>query len=374
MKTIDVKSRTWAEINLAALKHNLNYAKQTMGRKVICVLKADAYGHGAVECGKYLEKCGAFMFAVATLDEAVELREAGIKIPIMILGYTSTDYAEILCVNDIEQTVVDEAYAIELNNVAKKLGVVLKVHVALDTGMSRIGIFAQADYEKAVDAVERIYKLPNLDVVGMFTHFAVADDPNENEYTKFQYRNYCKIYSGLAERGIRIKNCHVSNSAAILNSAIHFDSVRFGICLYGMYPDSRPMPGGPLKPVMTLKSRVTQIRRLPAGVTISYGRTYKTVKPTTIAVIAAGYADGYSRRLSNNAFVVINKKKYNQVGRICMDACMAEVTNEVHVGDEVTLFGDGGMSAETVSEIVGSINYELTCLVTKRAKRVYIEE
>ena len=375
---IDDRARTWAEIDLSALKHNLDYAKEKMGRNVICVLKATAYGHGAVECGRYLEKCGAYMFAVATIGEALELREAGIKLPVMILGYTSPEYAEIISKYDIEQTVVDEAHANAMNEKAAELGVKIKVHVALDTGMSRIGVFAQSDHEAAVEAVERIYNLPNLSVVGMFTHFAAADDPNENEYTRFQYQNYSAVYSGLAERGIRIQNCHVSNSAAILNSPIHFDSVRFGICLYGMYPDSKPVQNGPLKPVMTLKSRVTQVRTLPMGTTVSYGRTYTTTKETKSAIIPAGYADGYSRRLSNQALIAIKGRMYRQIGRICMDVCMADVTDGydsadgVREGDEAVLFGVGGMSIEEVSEIVGTINYELTCLVTNRAKRIYI--
>ena len=378
MYEIADKARSWAEIDLSALKHNFEYASKRIGRKVICVLKADAYGHGAVECGLYLQKCGAYMFAVAALTEAVAMRKSGITIPIMILGYTSPEYAEILSDFDIEQAIVDEEHAIAMNKAAAKLNKKVKVHIALDTGMSRIGIYAQKNHTAAADAAERIYRMSNLDVVGMFTHFAAADEPEQTEYTMFQYRNFSIVYNRLIERGIRIKNCHVSNSAAILNSPIHFDSIRLGISLYGMYPDSKPVKDGPLKPVMSLKARVTQTRTLPQGATISYGRTFTTRRTTHTAVISAGYADGFSRRLSNKATVTINGKRYPQIGRICMDVCMAGVTDGydepggVRAGDEVTIIGDGGMSAEEAAQIVGTINYELTCLITNRVKRIYV--
>ena len=378
MYEIADKARSWAEIDLSALKHNFEYASKRIGRKVICVLKADAYGHGAVECGLYLQKCGAYMFAVAALTEAVAMRKSGITIPIMILGYTSPEYAEILSDFDIEQAVVDEDHAVAMNKAAAKLNKKVKVHIALDTGMSRIGIYAQKNHTAAADAAERIYRMSNLDVVGMFTHFAAADEPDQAEYTMFQYRNFSIVYNRLIERGIRIKNCHVSNSAAILNSPIHFDSIRLGISLYGMYPDSKPVKDGPLKPVMSLKARVTQTRTLPQGATISYGRTFTTRRTTHTAVISAGYADGFSRRLSNKATVTINGKRYPQIGRICMDVCMADVTDGydepggVRAGDEVTIIGDGGMSAEEAAQIVGTINYELTCLITNRVKRIYV--
>lgn len=373
MYTLNRTTRTWAEIDLSALKHNLDYAKRNIGRKVICVIKADAYGHGAVECGRFLEANGADMFAVAALQEAIELRENGIRLPILILGYTAPEHAAVISKLDLEQTVVDEEHAYALNQAAKAAGVTVKVHASLDTGMSRIGIFAQADHMAAILAVEHICNMSNLSVVGMYTHFAAADDPAEYEFTAFQYRNYSIVYSGLAERGIRIPNCHVSNSAAILSNPIHFDSIREGIILYGLYPNSKPVEYGVLKPVMTLKTRVTQVRSLPSGVTVGYGRTYRTDAPITSAVIGAGYADGYPRRLSNNARVAINGRFYPQIGRICMDASMVNVTGgDIKQGDIATLFGNGGMSLEEVSQIVGTINYELACLVTKRTGRLYV--
>ena len=373
MHTLDKTARTWVEIDLRALKHNLEYAKRNIGRKVICVIKADAYGHGAVQCGKYLQDNGADMFAVAALQEAVELRDNGVTLPILILGYTDPAHAALIAELDLEQTIVDEAHAVAMNRAAKEAGCTVKVHVAIDTGMSRIGVFAQANHRETVDAVERICKMSNLDVTGMYTHFAAADDPAQYEFTSFQYRNYSIVFNGLAERGIRIPNCHVSNSAAILSSPVHFDSIREGIILYGLYPNSRPVEYGVLEPVMTLKSRVTQVRELPAGATVGYGRTFTVESPIKSAVICAGYADGYNRRLSNQARIAINNRFYPQIGRICMDVAMANVTGgDVKPGDEAILFGRGGMSLEEVSQIVGTINYELACLVSKRVPRVYI--
>lgn len=200
--SVSETTRAWAEIDLGALKHNFEYAKKRSDRRVICVLKADAYGHGAVKCGQFLQRNGAEMFAVAALSEAVELRENGITIPILILGYTAPEDAEILSRLNIEQTVVDEAHAAALNCAAGRLGVKVMVHIALDTGMSRIGIFAQSNHSEAVDAAERIYHMKNLDTVGMYTHFAVADDPSQKAFTDFQYNNYLAVFNGLAARGI----------------------------------------------------------------------------------------------------------------------------------------------------------------------------
>ena len=371
-----IRSRTWAEINLGALKHNLGIAKAT-GKKVMCVIKADAYGHGAVECGRFLEENGADAFAVACLSEALELRRAGIELPILILGYTTAEYADSLAAYTIAQTVTDEQSAIELNNAAKQAGVTVEVHIKLDTGMSRTGLMCQGDtfYDLAASSAEKICGLGNLNVTGMYTHLAVADSPDENEYTKWQIDNFTAIMDMLESRGIRPAICHASNSAAIMNNPnAHFDMVREGIMLYGLYPDSVPRETGPLMPVMTLKSRIAQIREFPEGTTVSYGRTYRAKSPIRCAVISAGYADGYPRRLSNRAHIQIAGKSYPQIGRVCMDMIMADVTGgSVQRGDEVVLFGEGGMSLEEVAQEVGTINYEIACLVTCRAKRVYIE-
>ena len=377
MNSIHPTARAWAQIDLAAMTHNFNIAKST-GKKVMCVIKANAYGHGAVPCGLHLQKLGADFFAVACLAEAIELRRGGISKPILILGYTPAEYAAELAQHDITQTVYDMESAKALSAEAAKAGVTIDVHVKVDTGMSRIGIYAQ-DAEaaaSAADEIEHIYGLPGLNVRGVYTHFSVADDMDQTHYTNWQLSNYRAVLDALSVKGIHPELRHAGNTAAIMNHPdSHFDMIRAGIMLYGMYPDGVHR-NGPLRPVMTLKSRVAQIRELPAGASVSYGRTYETKKPTRMAVITAGYADGHPRRISDDSYDIINGRSFPQIGRICMDMHMLDITGDdtVKVGDEVSLWGGEGMTAEQVAERVGTLNYELTCLITPRIARVYIHE
>ena len=375
MNSIHPTARAWAQIDLSAMTHNFNIAKST-GKKVMCVIKANAYGHGAVPCGLHLQKLGADFFAVACLAEAIELRRGGISKPILILGYTPAEYAVELAQHDITQTVYDMESAKALSAEAAKAGVTIDVHVKVDTGMSRIGIYAQ-DAEaaaSAADEIEHIYGLPGLNVRGVYTHFSVADDMDQTHYTNWQLSNYRAVLDALSVKGIHPELRHAGNTAAIMNHPdSHFDMIRAGIMLYGMYPDGVHR-NGPLRPVMTLKSRVAQIRELPAGASVSYGRTYETKKPTRMAVITAGYADGHPRRISDDSYDIINGRSFPQIGRICMDMHMLDVTGDdtVKVGDEVSLWGGEGMTAEQVAERVGTLNYELTCLITPRIARVYV--
>lgn len=375
MNSIHPTARAWAQIDLAAMTHNFNIAKST-GKKVMCVIKANAYGHGAVPCGLHLQKLGADFFAVACLAEAIELRRGGISKPILILGYTPAEYAAELAQHNITQTVYDMESAKALSAEAAKAGVTIDVHVKVDTGMSRIGIYAQ-DAEaaaSAADEIEHIYGLPGLKVRGVYTHFSVADDMDQTEYTNWQLNNYRAVLDALSVKGIHPELRHAGNTAAIMNHPdSHFDMIRAGIMLYGMYPNGVHR-NGPLRPVMTLKSRVAQIRELPAGASVSYGRTYETKKPTRMAVITAGYADGHPRRISDDSYDIINGRSFPQIGRICMDMHMLDITGDdtVKVGDEVSLWGGEGMTAEQVAERVGTLNYELTCLITPRIARVYV--
>lgn len=317
---------------------------------------------------------GAILKSAARMHS---LRQGGITKTILILGYTSHEYAKVLADNDITQTLVDESHALELNEAAKAANVTVKGHIKLDTGMSRAGLFAQGHDAamKAAEAAERMSKLSNVKVTGMYTHFCVADTPDQDEFTAWQLENYKTVMNYLTEKGLRPETCHTSNSAGILyHPETQIDMVREGVILYGMYPDSMPQYG-PLKPVMTLKSHVSQVRDFPAGATVSYGRTFKGDKPFTTAVVLAGYADGYPRRLSNNTTVTINGVRYPQAGRICMDMCMVLADKDkVKRGDEVTLIGGNSISWEDAAQKVGTINYELTCLVTNRVPRVYINE
>lgn len=375
--TIHSNARTWAEINLDALKNNLDYIKNTAKAPIMCIIKANAYGHDAVICGKFLQDNGAAAFAVACLEEAIELRVHGITIPMLILGYTDADYADVIYENNLMQTVVSMDHAKALNAAAKKAGVRVDVHVKVDTGMGRAGFLAQdsAQITETIDDIALICNMEHLNVIGLYTHFAVADVREQRDYTARQRENFLAVKHGLIKKGYQIQCCHASNSSAILEHPdCAFDMVRAGITLYGMYPDRSIIPDNdPLKPVMTFKSRISQIKELKVGMTVSYGRTFTAPKPMKVAVINAGYADGYPWRL-NNAYIMVNGVRCPQIGRICMDMIMADVSAvDARCGDEVILFGSGGMSVQEVANSVGTICYEITCLVTPRAKRVAVD-
>ena len=366
-------ARTWAEIDTGALLHNLNVARQHTDKKLMCVIKGDAHGHGAVGCGRVLEKAGVDAFAVACLEEGIALRQGGITLPILVLGWTDPAYARMLTQHDLAQSVFDEDYARALSENAQ--GQTLRIHVKLDTGMSRTGIFAQTDPKAAAEAVARISALPNLEIRGIFSHCAVADDPGQDDFTAFQVANFRAALDALKALGFTKPIIrHMGNSAVTLyHPEAHFDMVRLGVMLYGFYPDGIHRENGPLRPVLTLKSRIAQVKELPAGAAVSYGCTYHTDTPAKIAVVAAGYADAYPRSLSNRgAYAVIRGQKCPQIGRICMDMCMFDVTGvDAAAGDEVILYGSGGMTLDEIAALTGSINCEATCLLTHRVRKIY---
>ncbi|MBQ9833566.1 MAG: alanine racemase, partial [Clostridia bacterium] len=324
MEKVKSSARTWAEIDLDAIKHNLDIAKN-QGMKVMCVIKGNAYGHGSVGCAKFLEENGADMFAVACLSEALELREAGVMLNTLVLGYTTPEYAKTIADNNITQTIVDEEAAQELSDAAVEAGVVVNAHIKIDTGMSRLGIFAQGEEaaKKAADAVIKMYDLPGINITGMYTHFSTADMPGKDEFQAWQMNNFKIVMDRLVEVGKKPPVCHTGNSACILKyPETYIDMIRMGIMLYGMYPDSKPREDGELMPAMSLKTRVSQVRELPPGCLISYGCTYCSRFPMKVATITAGYADGYPRRMSNGGYVVINGVRCEQIGRVCMDMMM----------------------------------------------------
>ncbi len=370
--------RSWAEIDVNALLHNYRLLREKTGKKVMCVIKGNAHGHGAVPCGLALEKAGADAFAVACLPEAVALREAGITKPILILGWTAPELVPVMLKNDLTQSVLEEAYAQQLEEVAAAEGGTLSVHIKLDTGMSRTGILAQVDQHAAAETICRIQALPHLNITGIFTHFAVADVPEKDDFTAWQLKNYNTVLAELEKLGFAQEVVHhTGNSAGILyHPECYFDMVRAGVALYGFYPTNVNDPDIPLQPVLTLKAKVAQVKELPIGAHVSYGCTYETTKPTTIAIVTAGYADSYPRSLSSRgAYAVINGQRCRQVGRICMDMCMFDVTGvDVHSGDEVILYGKGGMSLEDVTNLAGTINCEPTCLLTNRVERIFIQD
>lgn len=372
------KYRAWAEISAGALVHNLNYAKEKTGRKVMCVIKGNAHGHGAVECGKIFEKAGADAFAVAAFPEAIELREAGIKIPVLVLGWTDPDSVKDMIKNDISQSALSLEYAKELSAEAVKTGGNLKVHAKLDTGMTRTGIFAQHDASAAADDVIAVNSLPGLDMRGIFTHFAAADMPEKDDYTAWQLENYKNVLKELKKKGFDKQVVHhVGNSATIMyHPEAYFDMVREGVMMYGFYPNGIYEENGPLEAVLSLKARVAQVKEIPAGTSVSYGCTFTSDHPMKIAAVTAGYADSYPRIISNRgAWSVIRGHKCRQIGRICMDICMFDVSDvpDVTEGDEVILYGRGGMPLDKIAELTGSINCEPTCLLTQRVEKIYVE-
>lgn len=365
----------WAEIDLDKIALNMKNIKKLVNNKdVIAVIKADAYGHGALDIAPVLIENGASRFAVAVITEALELINGGIKCPIMILGYTPLEFGEDLINNNIEQTVYDLNYAKKLSEIAIKLGKTAKIHIALDTGMGRIGFIPN---EESLKDVLEISKLKGIEIVGIFTHFSTSDE-KDKEYTNMQFKKIKDFNEELIKNGLNIKIKHVSNSGAIIDlPETYLDAVRAGIILYGYYPSNEVKKEQlKIEPPLTLKTKVAHIKTLDKDMYVSYGRKFKTNRESIIATIPIGYADGYSRSLSGKAKVIINGKFANVVGRICMDQCMVDVTDigDVKVGDEVILLGeDNGLkfNADDMAEIMETINYEVLCMLKHRVPRVY---
>ncbi len=378
--------RTWAQISLNRIEHNYKVIREQISddTKLCCVIKADAYGHGALEFAELYEKLGADFFAVSNLEEALQLRIGGIKLPILILGYTPASYAKELADNNISQAILSLEYARELSDSAKTFGVSVKSHIKIDTGMSRIGIMCQdIKRDNALNEVMEIFSLSNLDIEGIFTHFAVSDEKDEGkDYTMHQVECFEYIINSLKDNGIDtdkiIKHC--SNSAAIMDyKSAHMDMVRAGIILYGLSPSSKLKGQIALKPAMEIKSVVAHIKEVDEGTTISYGRTFEAEKKMKIATVPIGYADGYIRNLAKDAYMIVKGRKAKVVGRICMDQCMIDITDidGVKVGDTVTVVGKSGNTEITMDDVAswtGTINYEVVCLVGKRVPRVYVRD
>lgn len=368
----------WAEINLDNLAHNIREVRRVVNKnsKVTAVIKADGYGHGAVVIGQILLKNGADRFAVATLSEAIQLRTAFADTEIMVLGYTPNEFASDIIKNNIIQTIYTIEQAQEYSKVAISLKKQAKVHIKLDTGMSRLGMVFS---DETIDSILEMSKLEGLDIEGIFTHFAVADEIDKT-FTFKQVEKFNHIVSKLEERGLNIPIKHVSNSAAIIDlPELNFDMVRAGIMLYGLYPSKNVNKDAVnLKEVMCLKAKVSQVKELEANCGVSYGLKYKSDKQSQIATLPIGYADGYTRMLSGKAKVMINGFKTAIIGNICMDQCIIDVTNiNAKVGDEVVLFGGNntnGITIDSIAETLNTINYEIVCMVDKRVPRVYIKD
>lgn len=369
--------RTWAEIDLNALKTNYNLIKEiTNGSKIMSVVKANAYGHSVSEIAPILEEMGTDFFAVSNIEEALQLREIGITKPILILGYTPVTEAKLLAEKNISQCVYSTEYASTLSAVAQEENVKINIHIKLDTGMSRLGFNCRKDSLDGINEAISAAKMEGFILEGIFTHFAVADR-NENEedgFTDIQYNRFKNAVKIFKENGFNPKICHCCNSAGIINDFDkHFDLCRPGIILYGLTPSAELSIDERFTPVMTLKSVVSMVKEIEEGDTVSYGRTFKADKKIKIATVAAGYADGYPRVLSNKAFVLINGKKAKVLGRICMDQLSVDVTDieDIKLGDEVILFGKE-LPVETLANICNTINYEIVCGISPRVPRIIL--
>lgn len=368
--------RYYADIDLDALDNNVREIRRHISEKTMlcCVVKANAYGHGAVELAQFLEQGRTEWFAVSSVDEALELRWAGVNKPILVLGTTFAQQYEAAIRNHIALTIYTIESAENLSAAALRCGMCADVHIKLDTGMSRIGF----DFsESSADTIFKISQMPNLYIQGLFTHFACAD-MEERQTTLQQLDMYLKMVEMLRERGVEIPIKHCANSAGIMEyPQAHMDMVRAGIILYGLYPSEDISHASvALKPVMSLKSHVAYIKTVPAGTAVSYGGTFVTDKETVLATVPVGYADGYFRSLSSKGKVLIRGEYAPICGRVCMDQFMVDVTGIVGVceGDTVVLVGSDGersLSAEEVANPAGSFNYELVCEVGRRVPRVY---
>lgn len=369
--------RTWAEIHLDRLAHNYHTIRKKLpeGCRFMGLIKANAYGHGMLTIARKLEALGADYLAVACLDEAEELRHGGIQLPILILGYTPAAYAGDLLRYNITQTIYEWQQALDFAAAAQNSGKILKVHLKADTGMSRLGFLCDEEHmDDSVTSMAEVASLPGLEVEGLFTHFADADTCEE--YSQMQLRRFSQVREKLAQKGVTPAICHCTASAATLKYGQgHLDMVRPGILLYGHHPDPSTEGLMDLQPVMELKSRVASVRTLPKGTCISYGRTYTLTRDSVVAVVPIGYADGLFRTLSNRTDMLVRGRRAPQIGRVCMDLCMLDVTDipEVQAGDVVTVFGEG-VPLEEKAETAGTIPYELLCAVSPRVPRVYLGE
>lgn len=368
--------RTWAEVNIEAIAKNYSAICNRCHCSVFPVIKADAYGHGAEVIAKRLENQGALGFAVSNIQEAIQLRQSGIQADILILGYTPPECAKLLSEHNISQCVFSLDFANELDAYARKENVVIKTHMKLDTGMGRIGFDFRSDLMKGIVEARAALALKNLDFVGVFTHFAVADslDASDIAFTRQQYNLFSCAITHLESDGFTFKIKHCNNSAAILGCLGEKENaVRAGIILYGLAPSNEVQIPSGFSPAMALYSVVSMVKQIACGESVSYGRTYTAGQSRKIATVSAGYADGIPRLLSNKGYVLIRGRQAPIVGKICMDQFCIDVTEigGVTPGDAVTIFGPG-LPVDQIAKLAQTINYEIVCGISKRVPRIYI--
>ena len=370
----------WAEINLSNLDYNIKSIREKVGadKQIIGVIKADGYGHGSVMCANVLRENGVKTFAIATLQEAITLRDAGAKEEIIMLGLTPDMYADVIAEYDITPVVCDSANAKAISDAAAKIDKTVFGLIAIDTGMGRIGYLAD-EIETSIEDIKKIAALPNFKIKGMFSHMSTADAADKT-YSHQQEDKYNAFYEALTKAGVYVPMRTLANSASIMElPSIYFDAVRPGIILYGCYPsnevDKKQLS---IKPVMSVKANIIHLKDVPENFSVGYGRKYISEKPARIATIALGYADGYPRPYSAQAKVIVNGVVCPIAGNICMDQCMIDVSNvpNVKVGDEVIVMGSDGVNtilADDIAEATGTINYEICCAFGQRLPKVYVK-
>lgn len=369
--------RVAAKIDLDAILNNFYEVKKRINKdtKIMAVLKADAYGHGAVPLAELL-KDKIDYFGVSIIEEAMELRASGITTPILIFGYTSPDRFQEILVNNLEQTIFQLPVAEKLSRSAVAVGKVAKIHIKVDTGMNRLGISA---CNESIEIIKQIVNLPNIEIRGIYSHYACADLCDKT-FEENQRKRFLDFIDGVEKSGISIPIKHICNSAAIVDDDDCFDMVRMGLLLYGLFPSGEVHKERlSLIPAMELKTHVIFINLVDAGQGVSYGRTYVTTRRTKIATLPIGYADGYPRALSSKGRVLIKGKYAPIIGRVCMDMMMVDVTDidGIEVEDEVTLIGTDGertITAEEIGELSGSFNYEIVCGISKRVPKIYYKD
>ena len=375
-----LRRRTWAEIDLDAAKENYLSVKNKVGEgvKLCCVIKANAYGHGAVRMAELYEQLGADYLAVSNIEEALQLRENNIRSPLLILGYTPEECAGVLSHYGITQTVYSYEYGMRLAQVAEKLGVRVKIHLKIDTGMGRIGFLYRGGDKNEILQASQVCKREGVVPEGIYTHFAVADESSDGDaFTAEQLSLFKRAIDELREKGITFEIRHAANSAAIFDHPeSHLDMVRAGVVLYGLKPSEKMRNLPRLHPVMSLKSVVSHVKEISGGETVSYGRTFLANRKTTVATVPIGYADGLWRiNGSGDCYMLIGGKYAHIIGRICMDQLMLDVSElDISVGDEVTVFGNDELcSADTLARRNGTINYEIVCAIGERVPRAFVE-
>lgn len=372
-----MEKRTWAEVDLDAIAHNMCEIRRITNKnaQIMAVVKADAYGHGFMETAKTLLENGADRLAVAVLQEGKQLRSRGVDVPILILGASGPEDAEDIINFDITPNVFDYEFAKALSYTAEKKEKVTKVHIKLDTGMSRIGfVVDDGDNEEIINEILKVSRLPYIEIEGIFSHFATSDE-SDRQYTLLQFERFMRVVKALEERGLHIPIKHICNSAGIMMyPEMHLDMVRPGVILYGMYPSNEVDKSRlDLIPAMTLKSSITLVKEVEPGRGVSYGKEYITDSITKIATVPIGYADGYLRKIAKKGRMLVNGVKVPIIGRICMDQCMIDVTNVHNIdrGDEAIIFGREGITIDDLAGWLETINYEVACVIGKRIPRIY---